>query len=138
MIGERGFVNARGAEPKLTTFAASTVSAGASGTVGVISTSFSPSLVGFVSSDSGDSGSEFSLAATATFALAIAGSVTSETSFKELAEIVRTPSMFLYLSAITPTLKPSRNPELASTRLSLPAVVFPIENVASIPSSVTL
>ena len=138
MIGERGFVNARGAEPKFTTFAASTVSAGASGTVGVISTSFSPSLVGFVSSDSRDSGSEFSLAATATFALAIAGSVTSETSFKELAEIVRTPSMFLYFSAITPTLKPSRNPEEASTRLSFPAVVFPIENTASIPSSVIL
>ena len=104
---------------------ASTASAGASGTVGVFSTSLSPSVVGFVESVSvaPDSDSELSLAAIATFALAMAGSVTSETSFNLLALIFRTPSTFLYLSARTPTEKPSRSCVLASTSASFPALV---------------
>ena len=119
---------------------ASTVSAGASGTVGVISISVSPCVVGIVSSVSVAPGSEsefsVSLAATATRAESMAGSVTSETSLRELWLIVRTPSMFSYLSATTPTLNPSRAPWLASMSASFPAVVGKIRNVASIPSGV--
>ena len=144
-IGERGFVkyNGRVVSVAVTTLEASTASAAASGTAGVDSISFSPCVgVGVFVSDSSacgsDSESSCSLAATATFALAIAGSVTSETSFRALALITRTPSTFLYLSARTPTENPSRNPDDASTKESFPAVVFPIANVASIPSSVTL
>ena len=124
-IGDRGAVNitGRGAAAMLCG-TASTASVGAS-VVGVFSTSFSPLIVGFVESVSvaPDSDSELSLAAIATFALAMAGSVTSETSFNLLALIFRTPSTFLYLSARTPTEKPSRSCVLASTSASFPALV---------------
>ena len=138
IIGERGDVKYRGrAASACTTLEASTGSAATSGTAVGVSTCVSP-LVVCSSVSTSDSESSCSLAATATFADAMAGSVTSETSLSALALITRTPSTFLYFSARTPTLNPSRNPELASTRLSLPAVVLPIENVASMPSSVTL
>ena len=60
----------------------------------------------------------------------MAGSVTSETSLSALALITKTPSTFLYFSARTPTLKPSRNPENASSKASDPEVVLATEKVA--------
>ena len=95
----------------------------------------SPS-VGWVASAT-SSGAESSDAATsATRAESIAGSVTSEVSTIDDLLMTITPSWLSHASTLTPTENPSRNPVDASIRLSFPAAVSAILNVATMPESV--
>ena len=116
--------------------AASTVST-ASACVTVLSTS-SPSVVGVSSGSIVESETSFSSAVVAatdsTRAERIAGSDVNATPVNSPFKMRTVPSLSVsYSSNETSTLNPSRIPVLASTKLSLPAVVSTILKTASMP-----